>query len=100
MALERGADMNLKLIILSASLLVLSACMVTARPGGGLTVVPILPQVVELDVNDSYEQGGYFYFYDNERWYYANARDGRRSELPRSHWPRETHRHGHGYGNH
>ncbi len=37
-----------------------------------------------------YGYNGYHYFYTGDRWYYSSARDGQRSELPRSHWPRET----------
>jgi hypothetical protein len=72
------------------SILLLSACMVVPHRGGGLEVVPILPTVVELDGEGYYAQGGYHYFYTNNQWYYSDSRNGRRSELPRSHWPRET----------
>jgi hypothetical protein len=83
-----------KAILLMSSLLMLSACMVTPRQGGGIQIIPILPAIVELDDDDYYAQGGYHYFYTNERWYYAQSRNGQRSELPRSHWPRETRRRG------
>lgn len=79
------------------SVLVLSGCMVAHRRGGGVEIVPILPVVVEIGTDDYYTQDGYHYFYTNEHWYYSDSRDGRRSELPRSHWPRETRRRGMGH---
>ena len=82
--------MNLKTLGLFASVLLLTGCVVTARPGGGIVVVPILPEVVELDSDSYYAPGGYHYFFNNERWYYSTTRDGERRELPRSHWPRVT----------
>jgi hypothetical protein len=86
--------MKTKLVVLMFSAFMLTACMVTPGPGGGLQVIPILPTVVELDGDGYYAHGGYHYFYDNERWYYSSTRDGARSELPRSHWPKETRRRG------
>jgi len=56
-----------------------------------MEVIPILPVILELDVDQPYyEQSGYHYFYSNDRWYYSDSRNGARRELPRSHWPRET----------
>lgn len=84
--------MNRKLVVLMFSALVFSGCMVMHERGGSLQVIPILPAVVELDGDGYYAHGGYHYFYNHERWYYANSRNGARSVLPRSHWPRETRR--------
>jgi len=80
--------------------LVLTGCFLAPRRGGGLEVIPILPPIVEIDEQSHYEQEGYHYFYLNDRWYYSNARDGERRELPRERWPREVHRRGgeHGQG--
>ena len=86
--------MKTKLVVLMFSAFMISACVVAPRQGGGVEVIPILPAVVELDGGDYYAHGGYHYFYNNERWYYSSTRDGYRSELPRSHWPRETRRRG------
>jgi hypothetical protein len=89
--------MNRKMVVLMSSVFILTACMVRSTPGGGVEVIPILPTIVELDLDVSepyYEHNGYHYFYTNERWYYSNSRGGHRSELPRSHWPRETRRRG------
>jgi len=86
--------MNMKLLLLSSSIAVLTACMVAPRAGGGLEIVPILPAVVEIDDGAYYTQGGYHYFYTGDRWFYSSTRDGERRELPRSHWPRETRRRG------
>ena len=84
--------MKTKLVVLMCTAFLLSACVVAPRRGGGVEVIPILPAVVELDGDGYYAHGGYHYFYTNERWYYSNSRHGTRSELPRSHWPRETRR--------
>ena len=82
--------MKVKILVLSAAVLLLSGCMVTARPGGGISIVPMLPAVVELGDDSYYAQGGYHYYYTNERWFYSTTRGGERMELPRSHWPRVT----------
>ena len=85
---------KVKVMVPLFSILLLSACMVTTRRGGGLEVIPILPTIVEVDSDNYYAHGGYHYFYDNERWYYSSTRNGQRSELPRTHWPKETRRRG------
>jgi hypothetical protein len=72
----------------------LSACVVAPTRGGGLEVVPVLPTVVELDVEPYYTYGGYVYYYSGDRWLYSTSRNGPWTELPRSHWPRETRRRG------
>lgn len=82
--------MKSKVVLLMSSVFILTACMVRSTPSGGLEIIPILPTVVEIDDDSYYQHNGYHYFYTNERWYYSNERDGRRTELPRSHWPRET----------
>ena len=69
--------------------LMLGGCFVTGRPGGGVEIIPILPAIVEVDMDSHYEYSGYHYFYDNDRWYYSNSIGGSRRELPRSQWPRE-----------
>lgn len=84
--------MKPKMVLPLLSLLLLAACVVAPRHGGGLEIVPILPAIVEVDADSHYSHGGYHYFYSDDRWYYSDTRDGRRSELPRSHWPHETHR--------
>ena len=86
--------MRTALFVPACSLMILSACMVTSRPGGGVEIIPILPAIVELDVEGHYTHQGYHYFYAGDRWYYSNSLRGQRSELPRSHWPRETRRAG------
>ena len=83
-----------KLMVPVFSILLLSACIVGPRRGGGLEIVPILPAIVEVDSDSHYAHGGYHYFYTNDRWLYSSSRDGQRSELPKSHWPKETHRQG------
>ena len=89
--------MSSKVIVPVLSIFLLSACMVAPRHGGGLEVIPILPVVVEIGSDDYYTHDGYHYYHTNDRWYYSSSRDGRRSELPRSHWPRETRRRGGDY---
>ncbi len=74
--------------------LMLSGCMMAARPDGSVEVVPFLPAVVEVDFDSHYEHGGYHYFYDHDNWYYSSSFGGPRRALPRSQWPRETRRRG------
>ena len=74
--------------------LMLSGCLMAARPGGGVEIVPFLPAIVEVDMDSHYEYSGYHYFYSNDRWYYSNSMGGSRRELPRNQWPKETRRKG------
>ena len=88
--------MRKSLLILPVAALLLSACVVSPDgrgPGVGVSVgiaVPALPLIVELGSDGYYAQGGYTYYYDNSRWRYATSRSGPWTELPRSHYPRET----------
>jgi hypothetical protein len=68
------------LIVVSATALLLNACV----------VAPALPLIVELDVEPYYYQGGYYYYYDNNFWRYSNSKSGPWTDLPRSHYPKET----------
>ena len=86
--------MNLKLLATLSSVLIMTSCLVAPNARGGVDIVPILPAVVELDVNDHYAHGGYHYYYNDDRWYYSQSMGGPRHELQRNHWPRETRRHG------
>ncbi len=88
--------MRVKVVVLATSTMVLLGCMVSPRPRSGYDIIPILPVHVELDDDSHYSQDGYHYYYTNDRWYYAETRNGHRKELPRSHWPKETKRRGHG----
>lgn len=88
--------MNKSLLALPLAALLLSACVVAPAgrgPAVGIGVglaVPALPLVVELSGDGYYVQGGYTYYYDNDRWRYAQSRSGPWVDLPRSHYPRET----------
>jgi hypothetical protein len=63
-----------------------------------MVVAPALPLVVELGAEPYYYQGGYHYYYDNNRWSYSNSRSGPWTDLPRSHYPKETRFKGRGDG--
>jgi hypothetical protein len=88
--------MNISRLAAPLTLLLLSGCVVGPRghgPGVSFGVgiaVPTLPLVVELGSDPYYVQGGYTYFYDNDRWRYSESRSGPWVDLPRSHYPRET----------
>ena len=74
-------------------------CVVGPGPrGSGVVVVPALPSVVVLESEPYYYQGGYHYHYQNDRWYYSNARSGPWAELPRDRYPREVRYKGRGDG--
>lgn len=55
---------------------------------------PPLPSIVELGPDRRYQQGGYNYYYDGDRWQYSIDRSDFRSDLPESHWPNEIRRRG------
>lgn len=86
--------MNKSLLLTPLAALLLAACVVAPTGHGprvGLSLaVPAMPLIVELGSDPYYQQGGYIYFYDNDRWRYAESRSGPWSDLPRSHYPRET----------
>lgn len=84
------------LIIVPLTALILSACV--ASPdyrSGGVVVAPVLPVVVRLGGDPYYYHSGYHYYYNNNIWRYSNARNGPWTNLPRSHYPRETRFYGH-----
>ncbi len=80
-------------MIVMVCLLIAYSAMAMGRHGPAVDVVvsvPLLPQIVELQDEPYYYHSGYFYRYDNERWYYASSRGGPWADLPRDHYPRET----------
>jgi hypothetical protein len=84
------------LIVVPFTALMLSACIVSPdHHSRGVVVAPALPVVVELDVEPYYYQSGYYYYYDNDNWRYSNTKNGPWTNLPRSHYPRETRFKGH-----
>lgn len=84
-----------KLIIVPFMALVLSACVVSPNHSRAVVVAPALPVVVELGAEPYYYQSGYYYYYDNDNWRYSNSKTGPWTNLPRSHYPRETRFKGH-----
>ena len=60
------------------------------RHGSGIVVVPALPSIVVFEAEPYYYQSGYHYHYQNDRWYYSNARSGPWAELPRDRYPNEV----------
>jgi hypothetical protein len=79
------------LIVAPLAALALSACVVVpARHGPGMVLAPALPAVVELGAEPYYYQRGYYYNYDNSRWRYSQSKSGPWTDLPKSHYPKET----------
>ena len=71
-------------------LFTLAGCLVTpVNRGEGAVVVPFLPPVVVFDEEPYYFHEGFQYHYLNGSWYYAHARNGPWTVLPRDHYPRE-----------
>ena len=70
----------------------LMGCMVGPGPrgSGGVVIVPALPSVVVLEAEPYYQQGSYFYFYQNNSWSYSNSKSGPWVELPRDRYPKEV----------
>lgn len=82
------------LLIVSLTTLLLCGCVVT--PADRVVVAPALPGYVELEVGyPYYHQHGYYYYYDNNYWRYSTSRSGPWTDLPRSHYPKETRFRGH-----
>lgn len=79
------------LIVVPLMALVLTGCIATpVNHGSAVVVAPALPVTVQLGFEPYYVQGGYFYHYDNSNWRYSRSRSGPWTDLPRSHYPRET----------
>ena len=78
--------MKSKLVILLSSAFILTSCVVAHRRGGGLEIIPILPTVLELDVEQPYyTQDGYYYYYTDDRWRYLEVEKrslGRTASIP------------------
>jgi hypothetical protein len=86
-----------KLIVAPVAALLLAACVVApAHRGPGMVVAPALPLIVELGAEPFYFQGGFHYYYHDNRWSYSNSRSGPWMDLPRSHYPKEIRRRGGG----
>lgn len=87
------------LILAPLTALILSACVVApADHPHGVVVAPALPSVVVLEAEPYYFQHGYYYYYDNHHWRYSSSRSGPWTDLPRSHYPKETRFKGRGDG--
>jgi len=84
--------MRHSLMVLTSSALLLTGCVVRTRPGDRVEADLALPGVVEVGPDGYFFHNGHHYFYDHDRWYHADSRDGERRELPRARWPRETRR--------
>jgi len=84
--------MNMKSVMLGGVLVtfIAAGCFVPGRHGGVTLLVPALPSVVVLETEPYYVQGGYHYHYQNNRWYYANSRNGPWSSLPKDRYPKEV----------
>lgn len=82
------------LIVSLVAVFLLTACAVVpagrGHGSGGVTIVPILPHIVVLDVEPYYFHSGFHYHYKKERWYYSRSRSGPWIDLPRDHYPKEV----------
>lgn len=80
------------LLVELVAVALLAGCVVGPGPrgSGGIVVVPALPQVVILEAEPYYQHGGYFYFYQGDRWSYSRSRSGPWVELPRDRYPKEV----------
>jgi hypothetical protein len=93
--LDEGGNMKKTLIptIVMVCLLMACSAMAMGRRGPDVDVVlsiPLLPPIVELQTEPYYNHSGYYYHFDNERWYYSRSRGGPWADLPRDHYPKET----------
>ena len=81
---------SLLVAVLFALFLFVGCVVAPGHRGSGMVVVPALPSIVVLEAEPYYYQGGYHYHYQNDRWYYSNARSGPWAELPRDRYPKEV----------
>lgn len=82
--------------IIFAALFCVSCAAYIGPHGASVAIAPPLPVTVEL-VEPYYVYGGYHYYYDNDRWYYSQSRDGRWIDLPRDRYPKEVRYKGKGH---
>lgn len=84
--------MSKLLMVNLLAVVLLAGCMIGPGPhgSGGIVVVPALPALVVLETEPYYQHGGYFYFYQNDRWSYSNSRGGPWIDLPRDRYPKEV----------
>jgi hypothetical protein len=90
--------MKKMLMIVPLTALLLSACIVAPPQPPRVVMAPALPVIVELHAEPYYYQHGYYYYYDNNYWRYSDSRSGPWTDLPRSHYPKETKFKGQGKG--
>lgn len=86
--------MKHSLLVLASSVLLGTGCYVSTYPDGQVTVGAALPEVVEVGPEGYYYYQGHHYYYNRDQWYYSDNPGGRRRQLPRTYWPRETRRRG------
>lgn len=61
------------------------------RGSVSVTVMPpILPSIVVLEDEPYYTRDGFYYHYNNDRWFYSQSRSGPWTDLPRGHYPKEV----------
>ncbi len=66
------------------------SCVAHVGPHGShVAIAPPLPLIVELG-EPYYVYGGYYYHYDNDRWYYSRSQGGPWIDLPRDRYPKEV----------
>ena len=73
----------------------LTACAVVPVGGRGhgpdrVVIAPILPSIVVLEAEPYYFHSGYYYHYNNSRWFYSQSRSGPWADLPRDRYPKEV----------
>ncbi len=79
-------------IVLVSMLTAGTATSMSRRPPSvGVRVsIPLLPPVVVLEDEPYYVQDGYYYHYNDNRWFYSRSKQGPWTDLPRSHYPKEV----------
>ncbi|MBU0483801.1 MAG: hypothetical protein KKB30_04740 [Proteobacteria bacterium] len=78
-------------VVMLGLLLAVTAMSMGRRPDVGVVVsIPLLPPLVDLREEPYYNHSGYYYHFNNERWYYSRSKGGPWADLPRDHYPKET----------
>lgn len=94
--LQNTGDGMKKTLIAALIMGPLFAACVVVPPGHrgygqeGVVIVPLLPSIVVLDAEPYYYQSGFYYHYNDNRWFYARSKNGPWTDLPRDHYPKEV----------
>lgn len=88
----------MKRILISTIIMgsLLTACTVMPVGGGygygpdSVVIAPLLPSIVVLEAEPYYFHSGFYYHYNDNRWFYSKSKSGPWADLPRDRYPKEV----------